>query len=93
MPWKKGQSGNPTGRPSQGLDALKRAIAKVEKEKGKSFFVHCVEMAYGENAQVMAQALLRKLIPDLKHLEGEVKLEHVNMMREVIRELAKKDGS
>ena len=87
--WKKGVSGNPHGRPSHGLDELKKAIYSVEQQRGMSFFQLAVEKAF-EGDTMMIQGILRKLVPDLKHLEGELKLEHLNLMREVVRELSAK---
>ena len=60
MAWKKGQSGNPNGRPkATERDQLRKALAKVEKEKGKKFLVHCVEQAFVDN--MMAKEIMKKL--------------------------------
>lgn len=87
MPFKKGQSGNPSGRASHNLEEFKAALRSVEKDKGP-FFIHCIEQAYTDPQ--MARAVLGKFVPDLRQLDGELKIQHLNLMREVVRELAAK---
>jgi len=68
--WKKGQSGNPNGRPkgTTRTNLLMDAIAKVEKQKGKKkFLIHAVEQAYTDTRVLVA--ILKKIIPDLKAIE------------------------
>ena len=69
MPFKKGKSGNPAGRPkgSEYKKKLEDAVEKIEKDKDKTFLEHCVEQAFSDNR--MATALLKKFIPDLKAVE------------------------
>jgi len=62
--WKKGQSGNPHGRPLRPeVEELRNALAQVKKEKGISFLVNYIRRSYQDGA--MSIALLRKLVPDL----------------------------
>ena len=67
--WKKGQSGNPDGRPkgTTRTNLLMDAIAQVEKRKKKKFLLHAIEQAY-EDPKIMV-AILKKIIPDLKAIE------------------------
>ena len=66
MSFKKGQSGNPNGRPkgskNKVTSELYDAIKAIEKEKGKALFKHFVERGY-KNDKVLI-ALIRKLVPD-----------------------------
>lgn len=73
MPFKKGQSGNPKGRPQKGkaeTDELRKAIKLVEGRKKKKFLIHVIERSF-ENDQV-AIAVLKKLIPDLRYSEHDL---------------------
>jgi hypothetical protein len=95
MAWKKGQSGNPKGRPKKGQDyvsQLEAALNKAAKKHGgKTLLEHCAEEAYS-NPQ-MAIALLKKFMPDLKQTEidqiiaGQVHLSTNKKVPEPIQEL------
>jgi len=69
MVWAKGESGNPAGRPkSSAIEELRRALENVENAKGKSFVQHFIEKSY--MSPQMAIALMKKLYPDMVHLEA-----------------------
>ena len=73
--WKKGQSGNPNGRPKKPeIDALRTAIKVVEKENDMTLLEHFVRRAY-ENDSVLV-ALCKKFLPDMKSIEGGVEVRH-----------------
>ncbi len=78
MQWKKGQSGNPKGRKKGSKNKYRRgldeAIAAVETAKGKALLQQAVEMAY-EDPRMMA-AILKKILPDMRHIEAEVSAVH-----------------
>ena len=70
MPWKKGQSGNPGGRPRMPeVEELRKALVKAAREHDCTFLEHFVKRAY-EN-DIVAIALAKKLIPDLNIVEGD----------------------
>jgi len=66
---------NPNGRPrNPEFAALRKAIEKVEAEEDKiPIFEHFVREAY-KDTTVLA-ALMRKLLPDLKMVEADIKTE------------------
>ena len=74
MPFKKGKSGNPNGRPIRPeVVELRQALEKVKKIKGKSFLINYIERSYQDGA--MSIALLRKLVPDLIAADFDVQKE------------------
>jgi hypothetical protein len=83
--WKKGQSGNPNGRPKNPMSTLVAgALERIEKkrhelnEKGKlpdgeciELLDHFVELAYKDKGVLIA--VMKKLAPDLKAVEVDMK--------------------
>lgn len=66
-----GNVANPNGRP-KGTTQSKRlmdAIAKVEKEDDKNLYEHFVKEAFSSRTVLIA--LFKKLVPDMKFIEGD----------------------
>ncbi len=98
--FKKGQSGNPKGKPKGScnkfcLSQFHTALMKVEKNKRKDLYVHVAEMAF-KNPFVLIH-VLKKLLPDMRaiDLEGNLNMgalspEEAAQIQEVFRERFKK---
>ena len=61
------------GRPKKPeIEELRKAIAEVEKTKDKKLLIYFVEKAYQNDAVLIA--LCKKLLPDIKAVEGRLSL-------------------
>jgi hypothetical protein len=73
MKWQKGQSGNPGGRKkNDARERLEKALKKEAEARGIDFLEHIAKTAFEDT--VMAKEVLKKLIPDLKAVEGRLSL-------------------
>lgn len=62
--WRKGQSGNPKGRPKNPeIEQFRQALEKVAKEKDTTLLESIIRRAYKSDS--LAQAVLKKILPDL----------------------------
>ena len=69
--WKKGQSGNPNGRPPKPeIQLLRDAIQEVQKEENKDLLKHYVRQAFHDNG--LLATLMKKLLPDLKQVDAGI---------------------
>ncbi|NIP28941.1 MAG: hypothetical protein GWN55_04420 [Phycisphaerae bacterium] len=74
MGWKKGQSGNPSGRKrTQWRKLFDAAIEADAKKHGQSIFEYAIEQARKEPALLVA--ILRKCLPDLKAVDTNIQME------------------
>jgi len=74
MDFPKGKSPNPVGRPKgsnkrYSIDELRNAIKKVEKVKGTTLLLHYIEKAFSDEKVLVS--VMRKLLPDLRHVNVE----------------------
>jgi len=74
MAWKKGQSGNPSGRKrAQWRKLFDAAIEADTKKHGQSIFEYAIEQARKDNT--LLAAILRKCLPDMKVVDAQVEME------------------
>lgn len=66
---------NPTGRPKNPeMAEFRKALANVQAEKDRlPIFEHFIREAYNDHTVLIA--LLRKMLPDLKQIEADIKTE------------------
>ncbi len=67
--WKKGETGNPNGRPRKPeVEELREALEKAQKKHNRSFLEHFIERAFiNDNVAI---ALAKKIIPDKMQGDG-----------------------
>jgi len=88
MAYKKGQSGNPKGRPkgasNNGLNELRKqlqgALNKEGRKHKKTFLAHVAEQAYKD--RTVLSAVLSKLLPDLKSVDANIKADGMKLIIE-----------
>jgi hypothetical protein len=69
--FKKGQSGNPAGRPQNPeIEEFRKALKEEEKTRGKSLLRHAIQKAFTKDAVLIA--MLKKMIPDLHDITTEI---------------------
>ena len=69
-----GNPGNPKGRPKKPeIDELRIALNKAAKKHDKTLLDHAVERAYTDTNVLIA--ILRKLLPDLRSVEQDIRTE------------------
>lgn len=74
MGWKKGQSGNPSGRKrTQWRKHFDAAIAADTEKHKQSIFEYAIEQARKDHTVLVA--ILRKCLPDLKAVDTQIQME------------------
>lgn len=87
----KGVSGNPNGvGKSHWRVELENALREAGKDKDKTFLQQIAEWAYED--KTIAKAVLNKLIPDLRSIEGSVKHDAGKELKEFIDWLVSRNG-
>jgi len=92
--YKPGESGNPKGRPKgsknrYSIAELWHAIERVESKKGvKRLLDHFIGRAY-KNDQVLI-AVMKKLLPDLKSIDGLIATIESSMSEELAKSIQEK---
>lgn len=90
--WKKGQSGNPNGKPKRPeIEAVREALMEVEYEKKISLWKHLVKQAYEDNTVLIA--LARKFLPDKIEDESFNRVVRTFLIRPMIENRAISDDS
>lgn len=74
MPFKKGKSGNPNGRPvgakSKWKKRLEKAISDAEVRNNQKIFDRLLDMAWKD--KTLMAVVLKKLVPDIRHFDHNI---------------------
>jgi len=82
--WKKGETGNPKGRPRRPeIQELRNALEIAKEKHKKSFLQHFVEKAYEEKDYAIA--LFKKILPNELFINKEDKKIVINLKGEMPR--------
>ena len=84
--WKKGESGNPAGRPK---DPEKLEIMALVKNKSPELVKKAFDMVLCEDPNIeIMKALIRKVLPDNLNIGGDL----ADTLGEIARRLARRQG-